>query len=291
MSIKWRMIWTLGPFIILVVVLLTLFSQMGTQKIALQKAHVEAELLAREEAPKVLVTIDQAVGDTRTMGEMVVALHQDGLKDREALGGLLRAFLDKNRDYQGVWIVWEPDAFDGSDAKFAGHPYSGNDGSLAMYWYQGETGKIEVTGVNVRDETFYTIPKESRKLTLVEPYLDPAAQPPVLMTTIAQPLLENGKVVGVFGIDIALNKLSEAVSKLKPYGSGFAVLFSDTGTIVAAPGARDVGKGLDAIPAENTPEVRSALKSGTPLTGRSVRDGAEYLTMFTPVVFGSGASF
>lgn len=54
------------------------------------------------------------------------------------------------------------------------------------------------------------------------------------MTTITLPLVENGKVLGVFGIDIALGKLSELIAKVTPYGTGYANLFSNTGTIVAS---------------------------------------------------------
>ncbi len=289
MGIKWRMMLMLAPFIVLVLVLVTLFSQMGIRKIALEKAHAEAALTARQEAPKVLTTINKAVADTRTFGELLAALHAAGTTDRMLEGALLRDFLEKNPAYQGVWVVWEPDAFDGRDAAFKGHPYSGDDGSLAMYWYQGETGRIEVTGVNVRRETFYTQPKAARKLTLIEPYLDPAAQPPVLMTTITQPLLESGRVLGVFGIDIALNKLSEHIAKVAPYGAGYATLFSGTGTIVASADAANVGKGLETLPEEHTPGTRSAIVEGRPFNRQIVRDNTEYLTLFTPVTLVEGA--
>ena len=288
MGIKGRMMLMLGPFIVLVFMALTFVSQWGTQTIARQNAETEAFRMALEQAPQVLGVINKAAADTDTFGKLLVSLHAGGTRDRTIMGGLLRDFLGGNKEYQGVWVVWEPNAFDGRDADFLGHEYSGEDGSLAMYWYLGESGSIEVTGVNVRSESFYTIPKASGKLTLIEPYIDPAAQPPVLMTTITLPLVENGKVLGVFGIDIALGKLSELIAKVTPYGTGYANLFSNTGTIVAS-GDPVAGKGLDALPAENTAAIREAVTQGKPYHGQIAWGGHEYLATFTPITVTEGS--
>ena len=269
MGIKGRMMLMLGPFIVLVFMALTFVSQWGTQTIARQNAEAEASLMALEQAPHVLSVINKAAADTDTFGKLLVSLHAGGTRDRMIMGGLLRDFLDGNKEYQGVWVVWEPNAFDGRDADFLGHEYSGEDGSLAMYWYLGESGSIEVTGVNVRGESFYTIPKASGKLTLIEPYIDPAAQPPVL-------------------IDIALGKLSERIAKITPYGTGYANLFSNTGTIVAS-GDPVAGKGLDALPAENTAAIREVITQGKPYHGQLTRDGHEYLATFTPITVTEGS--
>ncbi len=288
MGIKWRMMLMLGPFIVLVFMAVTFISQRDTQSIARRGAETEAFLMAREEAPQVLSVINKAAADTDTFGKLLVSLHAGGARDRLLMGGLLRDFLADNKEYQGVWVVWEPNAFDGRDADFVGHEYSGNDGSLAMYWYMGESGSIEVTGVNVRSETFYTLPKAAKKLTLIEPYIDPAAQPPVLMTTVTQPLVENGQVLGVFGIDIALDKLSEHIAKVKPYGAGYANLFSNTGTIVAS-GDPLAGKGLDALPAENTAAIREAISQGKRYYNQIAWGDKAYLATFTPVSVTEGS--
>lgn len=290
LSLKWQMMLYLTPVIAIVFVLIVMFADMSTQRIALEKGRKEALLLAQQEAPNVLRVINKAVADTRTMGELLAALHTEGMKDRELTGLLLRDFLQGNPAYQGVWIVWEPNAFDGRDAEFGDHPYSGPDGSLAMYWYKGETGRIEVTGVNVRNETFYTTPKAERQLTLIEPYLDPAAQPPVLMTTVTLPIVKNGTVLGVFGIDIALAKLSELISAIRPYKNGYALLLSDKGVVLASPTAGEVGKNITDLPHENAPGVREILRQGKVLHREMERDGQHFLASYTPVQVMEGAS-
>lgn len=263
MGIRGRLLITLMPVIILVFMGLTVFSQIKIGSLAASRADEEAALVLKTQAPDVMEVLSKSVADTASFGGALLSLQASGKADRELMGEMIKKYLEKNLEYQGVWVVWEPQAFDGRDTEFVGHPYSAEDGSLAMYWYQGDGGNIEVTGVNVRNETFYTIPKQSRKLTLVEPYIDPAAQPPVLMTTVALPLVRDGKVLGVFGIDIALDKLSVLVGKIRPYGDGYAMLLTGEGSIVASPNAADVGKSLQSVQPAAYNALQTALRSGT----------------------------
>ena len=103
MGIKGRMMLMLGPFIVLVFMALTFVSQWGTQTIARQNAETEASLMALEQAPHVLSVINKAAADTDTFGKLLASLHAGGTRDRMIMGGLLRDFLDGNKEYQGVW--------------------------------------------------------------------------------------------------------------------------------------------------------------------------------------------
>ena len=259
---------------------------MGNADHSRQNAEAEASLMALERA-HVLSVINKAAADTDTFGKLLVSLHAGGTRDRMIMGGLLRDFLDGSKEYQGVWVVWEPNAFDGRDADFLGHEYSGEDGSLAMYWYLGESGSIEVTGVNVRGESFYTIPKASGKLTLIRPYIDPAAQPPVLMTTITLPLVENGKVLGVFIIDIALGKLSERIAKITPTAPGMP-----TCSRIRAPLWRRAillrARAWTPCPRKICRHPRKSLPRASRI-GQLTRDGHEYLATFTPITVTEGS--
>lgn len=54
---------------------------------------------------------------------------------------------------------------------------------------------------------WYTCPRDTRSTCLLDPYEDTVAGKPVLMTTISLPLIVDGKVIGVVGVDIALTAL------------------------------------------------------------------------------------
>lgn len=290
MGIRGRLLLALTPVIISAFLALTFFAQTKISDLSRRNADDQAALRLKEEIPVALGVLNKAVVDTTTIGDTLLNLQISGKADREMMGGILRDFLKNNLGYQGVWVVWEPNAFDGKDEDFKGHPYSADDGSLAMYWYQGSTGAIEVTGVNVREESFYTLPKQTRKLTLIDPYIDPAAQPPVLMTTVTLPLIRDNQVLGVFGIDIALDKLSGFIEQIKLYGTGYAMLFSSTGEIVAAPKAANVGKKLQEISPITYSALSGILASNNPGQADLTLDDVAWRVISEPVQLLPGAS-
>lgn len=289
MTIKRRLLLILTPVILFVVIALVFFAQNKISELSIQNADETALLSLKDKAPVVFKILNDAVTDTATLGETLLTVQASGKADRELMGLLLKEFLEKNLAYQGVWVVWEPQAFDNRDSEFVGHPYSGEDGSLAMYWYQGTTGKVEVTGVNVRNETFYTIPKQTRTLTLIEPYIDPAAQPPVLMTTVTLPLIRDNKVLGVFGIDIALDKLSGLIETIRPYDVGYAMLFTSEGHVVASPKRDHVGKTLQDIVPALQKKLQEVLRFGKPVRESLMLDAADWRVVMEPVVLLPGA--
>lgn len=289
MTIKRRLLLILTPVILFVVIALVFFAQNKISELSIQNADETALLSLKDKAPVVFKILNDAVTDTATLGETLLTVQASGKADRELMGLLLKEFLEKNLAYQGVWVVWEPQAFDNRDSEFVGHPYSGEDGSLAMYWYQGTTGKVEVTGVNVRNETFYTIPKQTRTLTLIEPYIDPAAQPPVLMTTVTLPLIRDNKVLGVFGIDIALDKLSGLIETIRPYDVGYAMLFTSEGHVVASPKRDHVGKTLQDIVPALQKKLQEVLRFGKPVRESLMLDDADWRVVMEPVVLLPGA--
>lgn len=289
MTIKRRLLLTLTPVILFVFVTLAVFAQNKISELSMLNADETALLILRDKAPVVFKILTTAVTDTATFGEALLTVQASGKADRELMGLMLKELLAKNLEYQGVWVVWEPQAFDGRDSEFVGHPYSGEDGSLAMYWYQGASGKVEVTGVNVRNETFYTIPKQARSLTLIEPYVDPAAQPPVLMTTVTLPLIRDNKVLGVFGIDIALDKLSGLIESIRPFNAGYAMLFTNEGHVVASPKREHVGKNIqDVVPALQK-KLQNVLQSGKPVEESLTLDTVDWRVVMEPIVLLPGA--
>ncbi|KRW57985.1 chemotaxis protein [Pseudomonas sp. TTU2014-080ASC] len=142
---------------------------------------------------------------------------------REDLSERIRESVENNRSLLGVYLAFEPNGLDGKDDLFVNQTdQGGNDsGRFAVYWMQGENGQMTLEVMNeesLKDTTpgitgtpfnaWYTCPTQTSQPCLIEPYLDSAnGTEKVLMTSIAFPLTENGKVIGVLGVDIALDSL------------------------------------------------------------------------------------
>ncbi|MFV3308682.1 HAMP domain-containing protein, partial [Pseudomonas sp. NY15181] len=148
----------------------------------------------------------------------------DAASVRKDLNLLVRDSLKSNPNLLSLYVVFEPDALDGQDAQFHGQSDAGSNdkGRFGAYWAQKASG--EMTGLAVNEDmiadstpmldgspfnTWQTCPLQSRKACVLNPYFDSASGSPVLMTTVTFPLMDQGKVIAVIGIDISLSRLQQ----------------------------------------------------------------------------------
>ncbi|MGF6098510.1 methyl-accepting chemotaxis protein [Pseudomonas sp. 18175] len=189
-------------------------------------------------------------------------LHAKGSLPRQQLREQLvtqihQALIDKP-DLLGLYVIFEPDALDGADQDFANQPALGSNdsGRFTLYWVQNQPGDLQAV---IGDEAllantapgpsgapynaFYTCARDSRKACVLEPYFDESSGSRKLVTSVALPLLENGKVIAVVGLDINLADLqrnSEASARQLFDGQGQISVVSPLG--VTAANSQDVSR-------------------------------------------------
>ncbi|OLY71997.1 chemotaxis protein [Pseudomonas sp. ATCC PTA-122608] len=241
---------------------------------------------------------EQASQLQKTFGEslLVVTALADQIKDlrtlagkrsldaaalREELNHSLKTAFDRNSKVLGIWLSFEPNALDGKDSEFVNDAarVSNEKGRFSSYW--SRAGGEGLNTVMVEDDLtkttlnlsgtpyniWYTCPRDTRNTCLLDPYEDTVAGKPVLMTTISLPLLVDGKVIGVVGIDLALNALqaaTDAAQKELFNGAGILEILSGNGLIAGYSGEpAKVGKNLvDTLGAEGK-EIVQLLASDT----------------------------
>ncbi|PID78379.1 MAG: chemotaxis protein, partial [Deltaproteobacteria bacterium] len=154
--------------------------------------------------------------------------------DKTALDGALQEIMDQNPEFVALWIMIDPGEL------IETHYYP---------WLHRKGGQVKLEPVETLEEyksesnkPFFAIPKQKQKEALLEPYLDESN---VMMTSTVVPIIVNNHVVGVAGVDIALDSLAKLVSELKPYGTGIANLLSNSGIYVAHPDKSMVSKPLE----------------------------------------------
>jgi methyl-accepting chemotaxis protein len=189
---------------------------------------------------------------------------------------LQQALIDKP-DLLGLYVIFEPDALDGADAGFAAKPDLGSNetGRFSLYWVQSKPGELQAVigdeGLLANTEpgpsgapynAFYTCARDTRQACVLEPYFDEASGSRKLVTSVAFPLLENGKVIAVVGLDInlaALQKNSEASALQLFDGQGQISIVSPRGVISASSQDADrLGHPMD------NAQVMDALRQGQP---------------------------
>ena len=302
-----------GLCLVLVVALLMGLSLYQTHQSSQQVATASGEMLAKaaREHMQALGTV-QAMHVQRTFMQTheygqglsryllyLRQLQQQGRLDRAQLrqelsSQLHQALIDKP-DLLGLYVIFEADALDGGDAGFAGQAELGSNetGRFALYWVQGTPGELQAV---IGDEgllantapgpsgapynAFYTCARDSRQACVLEPYFDEASGTRKLVTSIAFPLLENGKVIAVVGLDInlaALQQNTEASAGQLFDGHGQISIVSPRGVISAdSQDKARLGQSLD-----NT-QVMAALRQGQP-TVLADRQQIEVLEPLAPI--------
>ncbi|HWQ66659.1 MAG TPA: methyl-accepting chemotaxis protein [Methanospirillum sp.] len=181
---------------------------------------------------------------------------------REVIAAMLQHSMMNNPSVIQIYTTWEPEAFDGQDAKYAGVlPYD-QEGRFEVSWYRAETGEIirgdYSDGSRVEyDAEWYMIPKETKKTILMEPYPDLLEGKEILMTSALAPILVGDSFWGVVGADISLEFLQNITDAIPDPAMRTMIIVSPKGVIAGATGHQDlIGDPASAL---LTPEVITSL--------------------------------
>ena len=163
---------------------------------------------------------------------------------RPIFNTILQGMLEDNPEILGAWCAWEPDALEGGDLEYVGTAGSSETGRFIPYWHRTETGIAVEPLEDLDSSEYYLASKLSGKQALIEPYLYEVGRKTVLMTSITAPIFSRGKLVGVTGIDINLDKIQEMSKNNVPFGANLTAVFSNRGTVVAHFDESRIGKDM-----------------------------------------------
>ncbi|MFS2218709.1 methyl-accepting chemotaxis protein [Telluria sp. Tellsp104] len=204
---------------------------------------------------------------------------------RPQVGTLVKATLLGSDDLVGAAVLWEPNALDGRDAEFAGKkPEYDDTGRYMPYFSRGPGGMINVEP-SVPDAAIdvYNVPRDTGHAYFSEPYLYAVNGQKVLMTTLAAPILIEGRFQGIASADFMLSRLGDILKGIKTIDGGRLALVSNAGTYASHPATARNGAKADDIPAAGLASVRA---------GRSYeyRDAAGTIHLLQPLRLGYGAA-
>lgn len=239
----------------LMVGLMTWVTASKVRRSAELEARSKSEEIAYRYANEVQAEVEKSLYTARGMAHTLSGLHAAHATDREAVNRFLREILEKNPQLLGVWCGWEPNAFDGKDLAYTGKPGHDGTGRFIPYWNRGG-GSVKLEPLVDYDKAgagdYYQVAKKTLEETVVEPYSYAVNGKDVMMTSVAIPIMDGDRFLGVAGIDIALDSLQKLSEAIKPYGDGRAAILTGKGTYVAHPNLKLVTKTVqDAFPSES----------------------------------------
>ncbi len=131
-------------------------------------------------------------------------LRRLGITHRETYSEILRRALEADETSVGAWTVWEPDSFDGRDAEFRFAPGHDATGRFVPYWHRAY-GSPKLDPVNNYEHAglgdWYWVPKREATCCQVDDYWYSVGGRLLRIRSEIVPLLENGRCVGVVGVD------------------------------------------------------------------------------------------
>lgn len=227
----------------------------------------------------VLNALNDQVRDLRSMGQ---ARSMNAASIREEIDRALKTTFDRNTKAFGIWLSFEPNALDGRDSDFVNDlARGGNDsGRFSSYWSRANgpavhtliaeksLKRIDLNLSGTPNNIWYTCTKDSGRTCLLEPYSDTVgtSKQMVMMTTVTVPVTVEGKVLGVLGVDVALDSLqaSAAESQRELFkGAGHMLIASHAGLLAAhSNDAAMIGKNLDEALGDDARQVKQQLAIG-----------------------------
>ena len=226
---------------------LTVASLMFTSRQISTLTNENARTITEGTANQIKIWLETPLNEIRSVGQ--VLSHFDAVKPedrRYMLNTMLHSLIMENPTFQGVWAVFEPNALDGMDAEYINTPGSDATGRYISF-YSNDNGQITLTPVVDYDNPgtpgdFYNTSFRSAKEAIVEPYTYGINGTKMLITSVTVPIMSNGKVIGVAGVDLELSAIQALTENIKPFGDGAVGVFSGGSTIIAHPDISRIGK-------------------------------------------------
>ena len=200
----------------------------------------------------------------------------------------------KNNDFlYTAWIGFEDDSYlfdryDGSDK----NPYYTPKGVFQPFVAANGNEKynLEFLPEFNKNDIYLKNAVESKKVSITEPYeYEMIGGKKVLMVSVSAPILVDGKVIGVAGVDFTLETINKKISEIVLFETGYLSLYETHGIVVAHPRTESIGKPFSNM--TTNPTILRVVEDGVKgkdydYISKSLRDGKDAYTYSYPYEFG-----
>jgi PAS domain S-box-containing protein len=215
------------------------FAGRTARREAIAKAKFQLQITAQEQAEALDKPLNTAMVVARTLAQVLVENRAPALRlTRAQANDMLRRILQKNHDFLAVYTLWEPNAFDGMDARYAHKPESDASGRFLPYWSRDRSGLLQVEPVSGYQGPgrgdFYLLPKTTGLEMVVEPFYYPVQGKSILITSVVVPIRDQRGFLGIAGIDLQIDFLQNLADAVNVYHrSGQLILVTPNGKVAA----------------------------------------------------------
>ena len=243
-------------------------------------ASANAENLSNRYGNELKQDVGSAQSVARTLSDTASMLTAAGAPiSRKEVLDMLERVLEKNPNLFDVWIVWEPNQYDGKDDELAGGSADGTNekGQFCPMPYRDKGSIARSFTTSMYDagavSDWYQKPLNSGMPYVAEPATYSFDGKDITTVTVSYPFTVNGKVAGVAGVDVLLDDVKNMISEIKVYDTGFAFLATNNMTVISHKDKAKDGQKL------TEPEAAEAVEKGQSV---SVIDNDDFI-IYCPV--------
>ncbi len=180
-------------------------------------------------------TLENGLTAARSLTHSLNGLRASGSKEREQWSHVVRQSLYGNNNVSGTYGVIPLNQFDGKDEEFVNKEGYDDTGEWRPFYYRDSkgiygsrpTGKVKAGQPD--SPAWFAIPYKSGKDFISNPYTFEVSGKLETGISISSPIFDDGKVIGVAGVDILLSPLAKYFRDIKPFGTGIVQLLSQEG--------------------------------------------------------------
>ncbi|SKA73728.1 methyl-accepting chemotaxis sensory transducer with Cache sensor [Paucidesulfovibrio gracilis DSM 16080] len=253
-------------------------------------AEAEAQKMARQTANRHAEEVLDFINPIMEQARAVAGCYRGALEEnsgvtRDQFRAMLIGVLKKNPDFLGIWVAFSPNGFDGQDAQWANATPEYEATGRYMPYYYRDGGSFESHPCRTPEGfKWYTVPRDTGKGYLTEPYTFESGGQTILGIDSAIPVIVNGRFRGSVGIDYNVTQFMEMAQAITPFGTGRAYIVSNSGTFVGHPDEVMMGKPLEeAFGSDLAVSLKQSLREGREAEFRIDQDGTEILRIFVPI--------
>ncbi|MBB5372250.1 methyl-accepting chemotaxis protein [Acidocella aromatica] len=257
-SLSTKLIGVAGAAFALILSGAILLAAWATQERVETTVETQAKTQAESIANAISAKLAEQTSGVNTMAGTITAAFNCGVRNRAMVVEMLRMNETRYPDVFGSWMQEAPGGFDGKHAPKA--PGSNAEGDFNPYWTKGDGGNLQYTATAVDyTQSWYTLAAKSGKGAITEPYADSGNHK--MMVSIAYPVIVSGTLIGVTGVDVRLDWLSNKLAGIRPFGAGRVMLVSGSGAWIANP---DQSELMKPYAGEGADVLNAALADGQP---------------------------
>ncbi|BET66170.1 methyl-accepting chemotaxis protein [Opitutales bacterium ASA1] len=294
LGLRARLTLTISASVAVVLAILVFLQVRDSYDYARREAFDKAAETALRQADRTSRLVDTAVTGVLGVAQTFGDFKAEWVDDRGLYNSVLKQSLSANRSFTAVWSVWEPNALDGNDEGHAGRSGYDDTGRFIPLWTRNAEGLADLLSVQGYADTaknaFYSEPLRREGVYVSEPIRWTIGEAEREVINVSVAIKYNGESLGAIGVLLPTEPIRELVAAIRPYDTGYAALFADSGVCLAHADTSNIGKPSN-FP-ETLQRARAAFAAGETF-GEIIHDertDRDYYRVYVPVATGQAGS-